>query len=126
MREKIDFCYQLRTYQNAKAAAMEILQLTKSFPIEEKYSLTDQIRRSSRSVCTNIAESWMKRRYRAAFVSKLSDALSEASETWVWIEFAEECGYLKNELTTPLKEKYARIQAQLLTMSQNPSNWTTR
>ena len=126
MREPINFCYELRVYQNARAAAMEIFQLSKSFPIEEKYSMTDQIRRSSRSICANIAESWMKRRYPAAFVSKLSDALGEASETWTWIEFAADCGYLKIESAVALKEKYARIQAQLMTMSQNPSDWLTR
>jgi four helix bundle protein len=74
--------------------AMEIFELTKSFPPEEKYSMVDQMRRSSRSVCTNIAEAWRKRRYKAAFIAKLSDAESEACETQVWLEFADKCQYL--------------------------------
>jgi len=75
-------------------AAMRIFELTKSFPREETYSLVDQIRRSSRSVCSNIAEAWRKRRYEAAFVSKLNDAEAEAAETQVWLEFAVKCNYL--------------------------------
>ena len=78
---------QLRVYQAAMDAAMRIFQLSKRFPAEERYSLTDQIRRASRSVCSNIGESWRKRRYRAAFISKLSDSETEAEETRVWLEF---------------------------------------
>lgn len=126
MRENINFCHQLRVYQNARLVAMELFQLSKSFPPEEKYSLTDQMRRSSRSVCANIAESWMKRHYPASFVSKLSDALGEANETWTWIEFAADCGYLKADLAAGLKAKYTQILAQLMTMSKSPSDWTTR
>ena len=126
MRENIDFFYQLRVYQNGKKASMELFHLSKGFPSEEKYSLTDQIRRSSRSVCANIAEAWMKRCYPAAFVAKLSDSLSEAGETWSWIDFAESCGYLKVDVANTLKLNYSQIQAQLMTMSQNPSDWTTR
>lgn len=79
----------LRVYQRAMETAMEIFQISKCFPVEEKYSLTNQVRRSSRSVCTNLAEGWRKRRYRAAFIAKLSDAESEACETQVWLEFAK-------------------------------------
>ena len=78
----------LRVYQAAMDAAMDIFQLSKSFPAEEKYSLTDQIRRSSRSVCANIGEGWRKRRYKAAFIAKISDAETEACETQIWLEFA--------------------------------------
>ena len=85
----------MRVYQNAMEAAMKIFELTKDFPPEEKYSMVDQMRRSSRSVCANLAEAWRKRRYKAAFVAKLSDAESEACETQVWIEFAKRCGYLE-------------------------------
>lgn len=84
----------LEVYQLAFAVAMEIFELSKKFPVEERYSLTDQIRRSSRSVCANLAEAWRKRRYQAAFVAKLSDCESEAAETQVWIEFAVKCNYL--------------------------------
>ena len=85
---------ELRVYQMAMDAAMRIFELSKRFPIEERYSLTDQIRRSARSVCTNLAEAWRKRRYPAHFVSKLSDCEGEADETRVWIEFALRCRYL--------------------------------
>src|SRR5437879_5247889 len=85
---------ELRVYQAAMQAAMRIFELTKHFPIEERYSLTDQIRRASRSVCANIGEAWRKRRYRAHFVSKLSDSESEAEETRVWLEFSWRCGYM--------------------------------
>ena len=78
MAERINSYKDLRVYQKSMDLAMEIFQLTKSFPIEEKYSFVDQIRRSSRSVCTNIAEAWRKRRYRAAFIAKLSDSETEA------------------------------------------------
>ena len=82
----------LEVYQLAFAAAMEIFELSKKFPVEERYSLTDQIRRSSRSVCANLAEAWRKRRYKAAFIAKLSDCESEAAETQVWIEFSDSFG----------------------------------
>jgi four helix bundle protein len=85
----------LEVYQIAFKAAMEIFKLSKVFPSEEKYSLTDQIRRSSRSVCANLAEAWRKRRYKAAFIAKLSDSESEAAEVQVWLKFAVECGYLE-------------------------------
>jgi four helix bundle protein len=97
--------------------------LTKTFPTEEKYSLTDQIRRSSRSVCANIAEAWRKRRYRAAFIAKLSDAESEACETQVWLEFAKKCGYLKEEVGEGLHEEYEIIMRQLMNMVQNVEKW---
>ncbi|UCH11499.1 MAG: four helix bundle protein, partial [Fidelibacterota bacterium] len=82
---------ELDVYQNAFESSMEIFELTKNFPIEERYALVDQIRRSSRSVCANIAEAWYKRRYPASFVSKLSDADAEAAETIVWLDYALKC-----------------------------------
>jgi len=85
---------ELEVYKKAAELAMSIFEASKRFPKEETYSLVDQMRRSSRSVCANVAEAWRKRRYEAAFVSKLSDAESEAAETEVWIEFAVKCGYL--------------------------------
>ena len=78
-------------------AAMQIFELSKKFPVEEKYSLTDQIRRSSRSVCANLAEAWRKRRYKAAFIAKLSDGEAEAAETQTWIELAVKCNYINVE-----------------------------
>src|SRR3982750_4513608 len=87
----------LEVYCKAFGVAMEIFTLSKKFPKEETYSLTDQIRRSSRSVCANLAEAWRKRRYEAAFISKLSDSESEAAETQVWLEFAVKCEYIDRE-----------------------------
>ncbi len=86
---------ELEVYRLARESAMRIYEASKSFPSGEKYSLTDQIRRSSRSVCTNIAEGWRKRRYPNVFVSKLTDADAEGAETRVWLEFAFRCGYLE-------------------------------
>src|SRR6202790_5543397 len=87
----------LEVYRKAFEAAMKIFTLSKAFPKEEIYSLTDQIRRCSRSVCANLAEAWRKRRYKAAFICKLSDVEGEAAETEVWIEFATRCAYLPRE-----------------------------
>src|SRR5438270_8758608 len=98
MAERIDSHRDLDVYKRAFAAAMRVFELSKSFPKEEMYSLTDQLRRSSRSVPSNIGEAWRKRRYEAAFVSKLSDADTEACETQVWIEFAVGCGYLARDV----------------------------
>ena len=95
MADRINSYKDLHVYRNAMDAAMEIFEMTKDFPKEEKYSLVDQIRRSSRSVCANIGEAWRKRRYQAAFISKLSDAETEACETQVWLEFSWRCKYLK-------------------------------
>jgi four helix bundle protein len=102
---------------------MEIFRVSKEYPKEDMYSLTDQIRRSSRSVCANLAEAWRKRRYEAAFVSKLSDAESEAAETQVWIEFAVKCGYLDRERGTPMYQTYDEILRMLVAMIHNPKSW---
>jgi len=83
----------LVVYKLAFETAMEIFEITKSFPSEEKYSLTDQIRRSSRSVCTNLAEGWRKRKYKVVFVNKPLDAAQEAAETQTWLEFSDRCNY---------------------------------
>jgi four helix bundle protein len=105
---------------------MLIFQESKKFPREETYSLTDQIRRSSRSVCANLAEAWRKRGYKAAFISKLSDAESEAAETQVWIEFAVTCGYLLRDRGTPLYETYDEILRMLVAMVNRPQSWIIR
>ena len=113
----------LRVYQAAFEAAMRIFEVTKTFPVEERFSLTDQIRRSSRSVCSNIAEAWRKRRYEAVFVSKLSDADGEAAETEVHLAFASRCGYLKPETHAQLKDTYDHICRQLRTMMDDAASW---
>ena len=93
MAGKIERVRDLDVYKLAFLAAMEIFRISKDFPAEERYSLTDQIRRSSRSICSNLAEAWRKRRYRAVFVNKISDAMQEASETQTWLDFCLACGY---------------------------------
>ncbi len=103
---------------------MKIFDLSKAFPGEERFSLTDQMRRSSRSVCANIAEAWRKRRYPAHFVSKLSDAESEAEETRVWIEFAFRCGYATKAQAEDLDDRYDNILGQLVRMISEPEQWT--
>ena len=117
---------ELRVYQAAMDAAMKIFELSKRFPVEEKYSLTDQMRRSSRSVCTNIGEAWRKRRYPAHFVSKMSDSEGEAEETRVWIEIAERCRYLTSDEARDLDSTYDTILAQLVNMIFNKDDWTIR
>ena len=123
MGERIKSYKELRVYHNAMEAAMEIFRLSKSFPSEEKYSLVDQIRRSSRSVCANIAEAWRKRRYKAAFIAKLSDAESEACETQVWIEFANRCNYIDIEIMEKLDAVYNYIIAQLVKIIDEVDKW---
>jgi len=113
----------LEVYQLAFDTAMKIFEASKNFPGDERFSLTDQIRRSSRSVCANIAEAWRKRRYPKAFVSKLSDADAEAAETQVWLAFAVKCGYLDRELAGELKEVYNRVMGKLVRMLTKPEQW---
>lgn len=115
---------ELRVYQAAMEAAMRIFEVTKTFPPEEKYSMVDQMRRSSRSVCANLAEAWRKRRYQAHFVSKLSDSESEAEETRVWLEFAYRCGYLAEPEAGELDESYDKILGQIVRMIDHPDQWT--
>ena len=115
---------ELRVWQNAMDVTMLIFELTKSFPPEERFSLSDQIRRSSRSVAANLAEAWRKRRYPAAFVSKLSDAESEAAETQTWCEIALRCGYLTRSEAQSLDLKLEEILSQLVKMASQPEKWT--
>lgn len=103
----------LDVYQVAFESAMRIFQLTKAFPSEERFSLTDQIRRSSRSVCSNIAEGWRKRRYEAVFKNKITDSMQEASETQCWLEFSLSCKYVRKEIFDRLDNDYERIIAML-------------
>lgn len=111
-------------YQLAYEAALEIHEITKSFPIEERYSLTDQIRRSSRAVCSNLAEAWRKRRYPKNFISKLSDSESESGETQVWLDMSESFKYIDNKTHNDLYDKYEHIITMLINMSNQPGKWT--
>lgn len=113
----------LTVYKKAFALAMEIFDLSKKFPSEEKYSLTDQIRRSSRLVCVTIGEAYRKRQYEAYFVSKSSDADMENTETRVWLEFAEACKYVSAELTEKLDNKASEIGKLLNHMIENPKKY---
>jgi len=113
----------LQVYQLAFQAALEIYQITRSFPPEEKYSLTDQIRRSSRSVCANIAEAFRKRRYPKSFVVKLSDSEAEAAETQVWLDFSLAFNYIDKEQHALLYDKYDHILSQLVIMINSPEKW---
>lgn len=120
---KITTHLDLEVYTKAFATAMTIFRLSKKFPKEETYSLTDQVRRSSRSVCANLAEAWRKRRYEAAFVSKLSDAEAEAAETQVWIEFAVQCEYMTKTDAAALYQTYYEVLSTLVGMINNPGKW---
>jgi four helix bundle protein len=102
---------------------MRIFEITKRFPTEERFSMVDQMRRSSRSVCSNIGESWRKRRYPAHFVSKLSDSEGEAEETRVWLELAFRCGYISKAEADELDQTYDGIIAQLVRMIEYPEQW---
>ena len=104
----------LDVYKISFEAAMEIFEISKNFPKEETYSLTDQIRRSSRSVSSNIGEAFRKRRYPKAFVSKLSDSEGEAAETQVWLDFSLRCKYIDNEIYNELFDKYDHILAMIV------------
>ncbi len=115
---------ELEVYRRAYAAAMKIFVLSKSFPPEEKYSLTDQIRRASRSVCTNIAEGWRRRRYEAAFVNKLNESEGEAAETQVWLQFSVDCSYMPRDEGANLYREYDEITAMLVKMISHPEDWT--
>lgn len=117
---------ELRVYQLAFDAAMTIFDLTTTFPPEERYALSDQIRRSSRSICANLAEAWRKRRYEAAFLGKLSDCEAEAAETQTWLDFAINCQYISPEKGEELYTTYNQVLAGLVSMIRNPSPWLLR
>ncbi|MDP2067465.1 MAG: four helix bundle protein [Lutibacter sp.] len=113
----------LLAYQKAFELSMEVFELSKSFPKEETYSLTDQIRRSSRSICTNIAEAYRKREYKKHFISKLTDADSENSETQVWIDFSNSCNYINLELQQNLTNKSIEAGKLINFMISNPGKF---
>ena len=115
----------LHVYAEAFACAMELFERSKAWPKEERYALTDQVRRSSRAVCANLSEAWAKRRYPSHFASKLSDAHAEAEETLTWLRFAERCGYLDTEPAERLAARYRQINAGLLRMISTRARWQT-
>ncbi len=115
---------ELMAYQKGFKLAMEIFDISKSFPKEEKYSLTDQIRRSSRSVCTNLGEGYRKRRYPAHFISKLSDSDMENTETQVWLDFSLSCEYITGQVHQQLTEKSEEVGKLLSYMIQNPEKFS--
>ena len=123
MSVKIKNVRDLDVYRLAFETAMEIFQFTKKFPQEEKYSLVDQIRRSSRSVCSNLAEAWRKRRYIAVFKNKLTDSMQEASETQTWLEFCHACGYISSSVFNSLDQKYEHILAMLNSMDMKADSF---
>jgi four helix bundle protein len=123
MSKKIKSHHELDVYKRAFEAAMEIFRLSKSFPREEMYSLTDQVRRASRSVNANLSEAWRKRRYEAHFVSKLSDAETEAAETQTWLEFAVHCEYLSATQAKALYATYNAIIATIVGIINHPESW---
>lgn len=116
----------LKVYQLAYKLAMEIFEIRKSFPTEEKYSLTDQIRRSSRSVTANIAEAWQKRLYPKTFISKIIDAAGEAGETQVWLNFSLDCGYMAKEKCDYFIEGYDEINRMLFGMVEKPDRFVMK
>ena len=123
MSEKVTSHQDLEVYRRAFDTAMQIFEASKEFPREETYSLTDQIRRSSRSVCANLAEAWRKRRYEAAFIAKLSDAEAEAAETQTWLQFAVSCGYLLPEAGKALEDVYDKILGTIVGMINHTNSW---
>ena len=117
---KINSFRDLILFQKAYSISMEIFFLTKSFAKEEKYSLTDQIRRSSRSICSNISEAWAKRIYIKMFINKLSDSLGEEYETETWLQYSKDCGYINESTFSNLMNKYEEIRKMLISMINNP------
>ena len=113
----------LKVYNLAYQLAMQIFEISKEFPKEETYSLTDQIRRSSRSVCSCIAEAYRRRRYPKYFTNKICEADSEASETTVWIDFAKDCEYINEDTNFSLNKKYEEVGKMLGSMADNPQKF---
>ena len=126
MSKRIQFHWQLEVYQLSIEAGMPVFDTTKSFPAEEKFSLTDQIRRSTRSVSGQSSEGWRKRKYEASFVNKLNDAEGEAAETQTWLEYAVRCGYVSRPDGQKLHKLYDLIIGKLVTMGNNPEPWLLR
>ena len=122
--ERIKSHRELKVFQLSFEAGMEVFYLTQSFPKEERYSLTDQIRRSSRSVSGNISEAFRMRKYPKYFISKLTISEGEAAETQVWLDYAMKCNYINEEIYKSLDDKYDHIIAMLVNMSSNSGKWS--
>ena len=123
MSKMVQYHWELEVYELGKEGRQRISELSRGFPKEEMYSLTDQIRRSSRAVCAQIAEAWGRRLYRADFVNRLNQAESEARETQCWIEVAVECEYMMTEMGQQLFQLYNQIIGKLVTMENNADRW---
>lgn len=120
---QINSAKDLDVYKKAYALSMEIFHLSKTWHAEEKHSLTGQIQRSSRSVCSNLREAWAKRRYEAHFVAKLSDCDGENSETDTWLDYARDCGYISFEKHVELTISASEIGKMLGSMLHNPHSF---
>ena len=120
---KIQSVRDLRVWQKAMDLAMSVFELSKHFPADERFSMTDQVRRSSRSVAANLSEAWRKRRYAAAFIAKLNDSEGEAAETQTFVELARRCGYVSTEEAAALDAGYEELLAQLVHMATHPEDW---
>ena len=120
---KIESFKELIVYQKAYKLAMEIFEISKSFPKEERYSLTDQMRRSSRSITACIAESWAKRKYEKAFVNKLTDSLGEENETEVWLDYSKDCKYIQKETHDRILSEYDEVRKMLISIINHPEKW---
>jgi four helix bundle protein len=116
----------LKVYRMSYSLAMDIFDETKSFPVEERYSLTDQIRRSSRSIAANLSEAWKRRLYRKMFVSRIIDSASEAGETEVWLDFSRDCGYLSEETHQRFMVEYDEVNRMLFAMVHKPDRFLLR
>ena len=123
MAGRIETHFELDVYKKAFEASMRLFHLSKQFPKEEMYSLTDQARKSSRSVCANLAEGWRKRVYEAAFVAKVVEAEGEAGETQTWIQYAVACGYLPREAGAELFREYDEVLRMLVAIRTRPDQW---
>ncbi len=123
MAEPIKSYKELRVFQNAMDAAMKIYKLTGTFPPEEKHSLTDQMRRTSRSVCSNLGEAWRNRRSKEDFIAKLNGSECKVCETLVWVEFARRCGYMDDDVCEELDSAYDLVLGQLAKMINEPYKW---
>lgn len=121
--QRITHHWQLDVYQLSMEAGMRLFEITKKFPREEMYSLTDQVRRSSRSVSSHISEGWRRRRYEAAFCDKLNGAEAEAAETQTWIQYSVRCQYLTKKEGRELHREYDKIMGKLVNMQNNPAPW---
>lgn len=116
----------LQAYQKAYKLSMQVFETTKTFPKEEKYSLTDQLRRSARSITSNLAEAWAKKLYEKHFISKLSDSLGEEYETEVWLQYSRDCDYLNKEEYDKLISDYEEVRKLLIYMINNSSKFCTK